>query len=170
VRYVYLTTFGGLAGSAGQTSQASQTAEAQIEAWVPAHCSKVPASDYGGTSTSSTSGTLYECTGSLQSDGLREGAATSHVAEQVPVGRASAKEPALNLGLHRASTGIAADRASVEQREPGAPWRQAVARPADEPLAEPSSGRLALGVPALAYWLRGRAPFQFGRAGTRPCW
>ncbi len=61
VRYVYLTTFGGLAGPAGQTSQ---TAESQIEAWVPAHCSKVPASDYGGTSTSSTSGTLYECTGS----------------------------------------------------------------------------------------------------------
>jgi 4-amino-4-deoxy-L-arabinose transferase-like glycosyltransferase len=61
VRYVYLTTFGGPAGPTGQTSQ---TAESQIEAWVPAHCSKVPASDYGGTSTSSTSGTLYECTGS----------------------------------------------------------------------------------------------------------
>jgi 4-amino-4-deoxy-L-arabinose transferase-like glycosyltransferase len=64
VRYVYLATFGGLAGPAGQTSQTGQTAESQIEAWVPAHCSKVPASDYGGTSTSSTSGTLYECTGS----------------------------------------------------------------------------------------------------------
>jgi hypothetical protein len=65
VRYIYLTTFGGRAGPAGQTSsQTSQTAESQIEAWVPAHCSKVPASDYGGTSTSSTSGTLYECTGS----------------------------------------------------------------------------------------------------------
>ncbi len=77
VRYVYLApTFGGLAGPAGQTSQTgqtaqtaqtsqtSQTAESQISAWVPAHCSKVPASDYGGTSTSSTSGTLYECTGS----------------------------------------------------------------------------------------------------------
>jgi 4-amino-4-deoxy-L-arabinose transferase-like glycosyltransferase len=64
VRYVYLTTFGGLAGPSGQTSQASQTAESQIEAWVPGHCSKVPASDYSGTSTSSTSGTLYECTGS----------------------------------------------------------------------------------------------------------
>jgi hypothetical protein len=61
VRYVYLTTFGGLAAPAGQTSQ---TAESQIEAWVPAHCSKVPASDYGGTATSSTAGTLYECTGS----------------------------------------------------------------------------------------------------------
>jgi hypothetical protein len=60
-RYVYLTTFGGRAGPAGQTSQ---TAESQIEAWVPAHCSKVPASKYGGTSTSSTSGTLYVCTGS----------------------------------------------------------------------------------------------------------
>jgi hypothetical protein len=61
VRYVYLTTSGGLAGPAGQTSQ---TAESQIGAWVPAHCTTVPASDYGGTSTSSTSGTLYECTGS----------------------------------------------------------------------------------------------------------
>ena len=60
VRYVDLTTFGGLAGPAGQTSQ---TAESQIGAWVPAHCSTVPASDYGA-STSSTSGTLYECTGS----------------------------------------------------------------------------------------------------------
>jgi len=64
VRYVYLTTFGGRAGPAGQTGQASQAAESQIAVWVPAHCSKVPASDYGGTSTSSTSGTLYECTGS----------------------------------------------------------------------------------------------------------
>jgi hypothetical protein len=84
VRYIYLTTtFGGSAGLAGagqtktsQTGKTSQTAESQIAAWVPAHCSKVPASDYGGTATSSTSGTLYQCTGSLQSDGLREGAAT----------------------------------------------------------------------------------------------
>jgi hypothetical protein len=74
VRYVDLTTFGAPAGSAGQTSQTSQTAESQIEAWVPVHCAKVPASDYGGTATSSTptsstpssstSGTLYVCTGS----------------------------------------------------------------------------------------------------------
>jgi 4-amino-4-deoxy-L-arabinose transferase-like glycosyltransferase len=61
VRYVYLTTFGGRAGPFGQTSQ---TAASQIEAWVPAHCSEVPASDYGGSSTSGSSGTLYECTSS----------------------------------------------------------------------------------------------------------
>jgi 4-amino-4-deoxy-L-arabinose transferase-like glycosyltransferase len=61
VRYVYLTTFGGRAGPFGQTGQ---TAASQIGAWVPAHCSKVPASDYGGSSTSGSSGTLYECTSS----------------------------------------------------------------------------------------------------------
>jgi hypothetical protein len=61
VRYVYLTAFGGPGGPAGQTSQ---TAASQIEAWIPAHCSKVPASDYGGTPVSSSSGDLYECTGS----------------------------------------------------------------------------------------------------------
>jgi len=61
VRYVYLTTFGGRAGPFGQTSK---TAASQVEAWVPAHCSEVPASDYGGSSASGGSGTLYECTGS----------------------------------------------------------------------------------------------------------
>jgi hypothetical protein len=61
VRFVYLTAFGGRAGPFGQTSQ---TAASQIEAWVPAHCSTVPASDYGGSSASGSSGTLYECTGS----------------------------------------------------------------------------------------------------------
>jgi hypothetical protein len=61
VRFVYLTTFGGRAGPFGQTSQ---TAASRIEAWVPAHCSTVPASDYGGSSASGSTGTLYECTGS----------------------------------------------------------------------------------------------------------
>jgi 4-amino-4-deoxy-L-arabinose transferase-like glycosyltransferase len=61
VRYVYLTTSGGRTGPFGQTGQ---TAASRIEAWVPAHCSEVPASDYGGSSTSGGSGTLYECTGS----------------------------------------------------------------------------------------------------------
>jgi 4-amino-4-deoxy-L-arabinose transferase-like glycosyltransferase len=59
VRYVYLTTIGGgLGGGSGQTSN---TAESQIAAWVPAHCAKVPASDYGG-SASASSATLYQCT------------------------------------------------------------------------------------------------------------
>jgi 4-amino-4-deoxy-L-arabinose transferase-like glycosyltransferase len=62
VRYVYVTAFGGRAGLPGQTGHTIKTAASQIEAWVPTHCLKVPASDYGGTSTSSSSGTLYECT------------------------------------------------------------------------------------------------------------
>jgi hypothetical protein len=65
IRYVYLTTSGGGAGLPGPAGQqTANTAASQIGAWVPAHCSKVPASDYGGTSTSSNSGTLYECTAS----------------------------------------------------------------------------------------------------------
>jgi 4-amino-4-deoxy-L-arabinose transferase-like glycosyltransferase len=59
VRYVYLSSFGGPGG------QGKQSTASQIEAWVPAHCSKVPASDYGGGSSASFgSGTLYLCTGS----------------------------------------------------------------------------------------------------------
>jgi 4-amino-4-deoxy-L-arabinose transferase-like glycosyltransferase len=55
VDYVYLTTTG--TGSAQSTSQSTA---AQIGAWVPKQCTKVPAQDYGGSSTSS-SATLYEC-------------------------------------------------------------------------------------------------------------
>jgi hypothetical protein len=58
-RYVYLTTLGG--GLGGESGQTSVTAESQIAAWVPAHCAKVPASDYGG-SASASSGNLYQCT------------------------------------------------------------------------------------------------------------
>jgi len=60
VRYAYLSSF---AGPGGQSKQSSA---AQIEAWVPAHCSKVPASDYGGSSSTASfsSGALYLCTGS----------------------------------------------------------------------------------------------------------
>jgi hypothetical protein len=74
VRYAYLAASGGFGGlgqagdrSASQGSQqtaAVQTAAAQIEAWVPAHCAKVPASDYGGGTTPGNSGTLYACSGS----------------------------------------------------------------------------------------------------------
>jgi 4-amino-4-deoxy-L-arabinose transferase-like glycosyltransferase len=65
VRYVYLTTPGGSAGLPGQSGQqTAETAASQIGAWVPAHCTKVPASDYGGASASDNSGTLYECTAS----------------------------------------------------------------------------------------------------------
>jgi hypothetical protein len=68
VRYVYLATSGGPAsyGNQGQTpGQGSQQSTAsQIEAWVPANCSTVQASDYGGATTSSGSGTLYLCSGS----------------------------------------------------------------------------------------------------------
>jgi hypothetical protein len=72
VRFVYLATsggfgsFGGLgpAGGRGASQGSQQTAAAQIEAWVPAHCSKVPASDYGGGTAPGNSGTLYACSGS----------------------------------------------------------------------------------------------------------
>jgi 4-amino-4-deoxy-L-arabinose transferase-like glycosyltransferase len=71
VRYVYVAAsvgpggFGGQGQSAGQGhSQGSQqTTASQIEAWVPAHCATVPAADYGGTASSS-SATLYLCSGS----------------------------------------------------------------------------------------------------------
>jgi hypothetical protein len=69
VRYVYLATlgsFGGL-GEAGDRSASQgrqQTTAAQIEAWVPAHCPKVPASAYGGGTALGNSGTLYTCSGS----------------------------------------------------------------------------------------------------------
>ncbi len=46
VDFVDLTTAGG----------SQQSTAAQIEAWVPKHCTAVPAQDYGGTSTS-----LYQC-------------------------------------------------------------------------------------------------------------
>jgi 4-amino-4-deoxy-L-arabinose transferase-like glycosyltransferase len=59
VRYVYLPTSGSSSGFGGNGGQANTTA-AQIQAWVPAHCSTVPASAYGG-STSTTADTLYLC-------------------------------------------------------------------------------------------------------------
>jgi hypothetical protein len=69
VRYVYLATFGGFGGlgeaRGRSTSQGGQqTAAAQIEAWVPAHCSNVPTSDYGGGTALGNSGILYVCSGS----------------------------------------------------------------------------------------------------------
>lgn len=75
VRYVYLAAFGpGGYGGQGQARPpgqnraqgqgGQQTAASQIEAWVPAHCSTVPASDYGGGSAPGNSGTLYLCSGS----------------------------------------------------------------------------------------------------------
>ena len=57
VRYVYLPTTGSGGGSSGQAG----TTASQIEAWVPAHCSAVPAADYGGGTTSTTSSALYLC-------------------------------------------------------------------------------------------------------------
>jgi hypothetical protein len=69
VRYVYVAAsggpggFGGQGQSAGQGQGSQQTTASQIEAWVPAHCSTVPAADYGGTASSS-SAKLYLCSGS----------------------------------------------------------------------------------------------------------
>jgi hypothetical protein len=71
VRYVELAASGGAggfgspgqAGGQGQSQGGQQSAASQIEAWVPAHCSTVPASDYAGGSTSNTSGPLYLCSG-----------------------------------------------------------------------------------------------------------
>jgi hypothetical protein len=73
VRYVYLAASSGpgaygrqdpAQGGEGRRQDSGQSAASQIEAWVPANCSTVPASDYGGATTSSGSGTLYLCSGS----------------------------------------------------------------------------------------------------------
>jgi hypothetical protein len=64
VRYVYLPTAGTGSGSgaSGANSGQANTAAAQIQAWVPAHCSTVPAADYdGGGSSSTASSALYLC-------------------------------------------------------------------------------------------------------------
>jgi 4-amino-4-deoxy-L-arabinose transferase-like glycosyltransferase len=73
VRYVYLAASSGpgaygsqdpAQGGEGRSQDSGQSTASQIEAWVPANCSTVPASDYGGATTSSGSGTLYLCSGS----------------------------------------------------------------------------------------------------------
>jgi 4-amino-4-deoxy-L-arabinose transferase-like glycosyltransferase len=64
VRYVYLSAFGGSGGGQGQSQGGQQSTASQIEAWIPAHCSAVPASNYGGATASNSSGTLYLCSGS----------------------------------------------------------------------------------------------------------
>jgi 4-amino-4-deoxy-L-arabinose transferase-like glycosyltransferase len=76
VRYVYLSSSGGPGGfgspgqaqgqtrPSGQGQGRQQSAAAQIQTWIPAHCSKVPASDYAGGTGSNSSGPLYLCSGS----------------------------------------------------------------------------------------------------------
>jgi hypothetical protein len=72
VRYVDLPASGGPGGSGGpgqargpgQSQGSQQSTASQIEAWIPAHCSTVPASDYASGTGSNTSGTLYLCSGS----------------------------------------------------------------------------------------------------------
>jgi len=54
---------GGFAAAFGGTSAKSDSTVSQIESWVREGCSTVAASAYGGSaSTSSSAGTLYECT------------------------------------------------------------------------------------------------------------
>ena len=56
---------GGFAAAFGGTSTKSDSTVSQIETWVRGRCSTVAASAYGGSaSTSSSAGTLYECTSS----------------------------------------------------------------------------------------------------------
>jgi len=73
VRYVYLAAPSGpgaygsqdpAKGGEGRSQDSGQSTASQIEAWVPANCSTIPASDYGGATTSSGSATLYLCSGS----------------------------------------------------------------------------------------------------------
>jgi 4-amino-4-deoxy-L-arabinose transferase-like glycosyltransferase len=73
VRYVYLAASGGRGaygsqdpaqGGEGRSQDSLQSMASQIEAWVPANCSAVPVSDYGGATTSIGSGALYLCSGS----------------------------------------------------------------------------------------------------------
>jgi 4-amino-4-deoxy-L-arabinose transferase-like glycosyltransferase len=69
VRYVYLPTTGAsgsggaFGGNATRGGGQANTAAARIQAWVPAHCATVPAAEYDGgtTSTSTASDTLYLC-------------------------------------------------------------------------------------------------------------
>jgi 4-amino-4-deoxy-L-arabinose transferase-like glycosyltransferase len=57
LRYVDLAeTGGGFSGFGGEQGTA-----AQIETWVPAHCSVVPATDYGAGASTTGSGGLYLC-------------------------------------------------------------------------------------------------------------
>jgi 4-amino-4-deoxy-L-arabinose transferase-like glycosyltransferase len=71
VRYVDLPASGGPGGfgspgqarGAGQSQGSQQSTASQIEAWIPAHCSTVPASDYASGTGSNTSGPLYLCSG-----------------------------------------------------------------------------------------------------------
>ena len=65
VRYVDLPASGAAGGFGGAAqAQGQQSAAAQIQAWVPAHCSPVPASAYADGTASSATGTLYLCSGS----------------------------------------------------------------------------------------------------------
>lgn len=73
VRYVYLAASSGpgaygsqnlAQGGEGRSQGSGQSTASQIATWASANCSTVPASDYGGATTSSGSGTLYLCSGS----------------------------------------------------------------------------------------------------------